>query len=183
MDAVLKKHFDRFMRLGELPPELKKSGLDARLFDDEKLLRIWRNNFKGLQWQDDESGVLLRGAVDNILEKDGKLIVLDFKTKGSAVKEGDENYYQNQMNLYNFLLQKNGFETEDYAYLLYYFPDKILEDGAVVFETKLVKVTVSVEHAEKLFRKAVKVLEGEEPKASEKCGYCEWLAISSPDKF
>jgi len=174
VDGVLKKHFDHYMRLGALPPELKKEGLDCKLFDDEKLLMIWRANFKGITWQDEQSGVLLRGAVDNILEKDGKLIVLDFKTKGFAVKEGDEHYYQDQLNCYNLLLRKNGYQTEDYAYLLYYVPEKILENGDFVFNTKLVKMTVNVEHAENLFRKAVEVLNGEEPKKAEKCEYCGW---------
>lgn len=174
VDGLLKKHFDKYMRMGALPPELKKEGLVARLFDDEKLLRIWRTNFKGITWLDEQSGVLLRGAVDDLLEKGGKLIVLEFKTKGFAVKDGDEHYYQDQLNVYSFLLRKNGYETEDYAYLLYYVPEKILENGDFVFNTKLVKMQVNVEHAEKLFNKAVEVLKGKEPEKSKDCEYCGW---------
>jgi len=45
MDKILKIHFDSFMRKGELPPELKELK-DVKLFDDEDLLKVWRNNFK-----------------------------------------------------------------------------------------------------------------------------------------
>src|SRR3989344_3531829 len=68
MDAVLKKHFDRFMEKGELPPELI-SLKDYQLFDDKELLKIWRSNFKGLEYLDNKSGILLHGAIDNILVK------------------------------------------------------------------------------------------------------------------
>ena len=47
MDKILKEHFDRFMKRGELPPELctKKECTDLKLFDDEELLKVWRSNF------------------------------------------------------------------------------------------------------------------------------------------
>ena len=81
MDRVLKDHFDCFMRKHELPPEIKEKCSDCQLFDDEETLKVWRSNFKGIQWTDEE-GNILKGAVDNILKKGSKLIVLDYKTRG-----------------------------------------------------------------------------------------------------
>ncbi len=79
MDKILKEHFDRFMEKGELPPELKANGATGyKLFDDKALLEIWRSNFKGIQFVDPTSGIMLRGAVDNILKKGSKLVVLDY---------------------------------------------------------------------------------------------------------
>src|SRR3989338_9619332 len=75
MDKVLKEHFDFFRKEGKLPPELDLEGI--KLFDDEKLLKIWQNNRKGIQWMD-ENGNLLKGAVDILLQKGKKLIMLDF---------------------------------------------------------------------------------------------------------
>ena len=52
MDSILKQHFDKFMRKGLLPPEIKDNG-DAKgmlRFNDEDLLKVWRSNFKGIQW-------------------------------------------------------------------------------------------------------------------------------------
>ena len=171
MDKILKEHFDRFMEKGELPPELKESECkDCKLFDDKEKLGVWRSNFKGVGFLD-ESGVLLHGAVDNILVKNGKLIVLDYKTRGFPLKEDTHEHYQIQMDLYNFLLRKNGYSTEDYTYLLFYYPNKVTGTGEVVFDTKLIKIKTSAENGEKVFKKAIALINEECPE--EKCEWCE----------
>jgi hypothetical protein len=174
MDKILKIHFDSFMRKGELPPELKELK-DVKLFDDEELLKVWRSNFKGIPWEDKE-GNLFRGAIDNILKKGNKLIVLDYKTRGYPLKEDTHEHYQNQMDIYNLLLRKNNYKTEDYAYLLFYHPDKVNKKGDVVFNTDLIKMKVSIENAENIFKNALEVLKDKIPKASEECEYCRWNA-------
>lgn len=176
MDSVLKTHFDSYMEKGELPPELKE--LDdgkLKLFDDKELLKGWRSNFKGIQWKD-ENGNILKGAIDNLLKKGEKLIVLDFKTRGFPLKEDTAEHYQNQLNLYNFLFRKNNYKTEDYAYLLFYHPTAVNKNGEVVFKTDLVKMEIDVTAAEELFNNALKVLESDEvPAPSTECQYCGWL--------
>jgi len=174
MDKILKIHFDSFMRKGELPPELKELK-DVKLFDDEELLKVWRSNFKGIPWEDKEGNVF-RGAIDNILKKGNKLIVLDYKTRGYPLKEDTHEHYQNQMDIYNLLLRKNNYKTEDYAYLLFYHPDKVNENGDVVFNTDLIKMKISIENAENIFKNALEVLKGKIPEASEECEYCRWNA-------
>jgi len=178
MDKILKEHFDRFMLKGQLPPELTEEGdmNGCKLFDDQEKLAVWRSNFKGIQYLDEKSGILLRGAVDNILAKGKKLIVLDYKTRGYPCKEDSHKYYITQMNLYNFLLRKNGYDTEDYTFLLFYYPNKVTETGEVIFDTKLIKIKTSVKDAEKVFKKAIRVLSLEEaPEASEECGFCKLM--------
>ena len=174
MDKILKEHFDRFMEKGELPPELQELNGEVTLFDDKELLKVWRNNFKGIQWTD-EKGNLFRGAVDNILKKGNRLIVLDYKTRGYPVKEDTPKYYQDQMDIYNLLLRKNGYQTEDYTYLLFYHPNNIHENGDVDFHADLVKINVNIKNAEKIFKRAVDVLEGEMPEPAEECGFCNWV--------
>src|SRR3989338_6340392 len=63
MDRVLKRHFDKFMERGELPPEVREYGLGNgyKLFDDRATLDVWRSNFNGIQYTDKASGILLRG--------------------------------------------------------------------------------------------------------------------------
>ena len=174
MDGILKTHFDRFMHKSLLPPELKDLPPEITLFSDEDLLKVWRNNFQGIQWTD-EQGNLFRGAVDNLLKKGNKLIVLDFKTRGYPLKEDTHEHYQDQMDIYNLLLRKNGYETEDYAYLLFYHPQEVNENGNVVFNTDLIKIDISISNAEDIFRRAVECLAGEIPDASGECGYCKWI--------
>jgi len=172
MDKVLKAHFDSFIGKG-LPPELKLDN-KYKLFNDASLLATWRNNFKGISYADDKGNVL-HGAVDNILVKNSKLVVLDYKTRGFPLKEDTANHYQDQLDIYNFLLRKNGFKTLNYAYLLFYHPSNVEANGNVVFNTDLIKMKISVLNVEKIFNNAIKILGEEIPKASEECGFCEWV--------
>ena len=177
MDAILKTHFNKFMERGELPPELRKNGecKSMKLFDDHELLAIWRSNFKGIQWQD-KQGNILKGAVDNILMKGKKLIVLDYKTRGYALKEDTAEHYQDQLDIYNFLLRKNGYETEDYAFLLFYVPKEVTETGEVIFDTSLVKRKIDIKNAEKIFEKAIGLLNEKCPEKN--CEWCEKVELS-----
>ena len=176
MDLILKRHFDKFMEKGLLPPELKQlKGI--KLFENKELLELWRNNRKGIQWTDSK-GNILHGAVDNLLVKGSKLIVLDYKTRGFPLKEDTAEHYKDQMDFYNFLLRKNNHKTEDYSYLLFYYPECVQENGDVVFHTDLVKMKVDVENAEKIFKKALAILEGKMPKSGEECGFCKFCEKS-----
>jgi len=177
MDKILKIHFDNFMKKGELPPELKREYCvnGCSLFDDVNLLKIWRSNLKGIQYLDKESGAILHGAIDNLLVKGKKFIVLDYKTRGFPLKEDTHKSYQSQMNIYNFLLRENGYQTEDFTYLLFYYPNHVTENGEVIFDTKLIKISTNPENGKEIFKKAIKLLqEKEPPRTSESCEFCEW---------
>lgn len=175
MDRILKNHFDIFRKRNKQPPEFKEAGINAELFKDTELLKKWRNVFRGIQYTD-EKGNLFRGAIDDILQKGKKLIVLDYKTRGFPLKEDTAAHYQNQLDIYNFLLRKNGYDTEDYAYLMFYYPKEVNEKGNFVFNSKAVKMKVDVKNAENIFKEAIKLLERQMPEASEDCGYCKWTA-------
>ena len=77
-------------------------------------------------------------------------------------------------------LRKNGYETESYSVLLFYYPDKINENGDVLFRHKLVKIETSIQNAERLVQKAIHVLDDDMPQSSEHCDFCRWAKDSSP---
>ena len=170
MDKILKIHFDKFMEKGQMPPELceHQSCVNMKLFNDKELLKVWQSNFKGVSWKD-RKGNELHGAVDNILVKGKKLIVLDYKTRGYALKDDTAEHYRNQLDFYNFLLRKNYYQTEDFSFLLFYVPKEVMPTGEVIFDTTLVEMKVNVKNAEKIWKKALKLLNGDCPKKS-----CEW---------
>jgi len=172
MDRILKNHFDKFRDRGELPPELcdNHECTEMKLFGDKEKLKIWQNNFKGISFID-KKGNELRGAVDNILVKGEKLIVLDYKTRGYPTKEDTAEHYRLQQNIYNFLLRKNGYKTEDFFFLLFYIPKEVMATGEVIFDTELVKMKVDVKMAEETWEKALELLEGDCPKET-----CEWCS-------
>jgi len=173
MDKVLKEHFDLFMDKDELPPELREFNGKLKLFNNKELLSVWRNNRKGIQWKDNRENIL-SGAIDNLLEKNNKLIVLDYKTRGFPLKEDTHEHYQDQLDIYNFLLRKNDYETEDFAFLLFYHPNKVHENGDVDFKVDIIRLRINVKNAESLFYNALKVLEKDIPESSDKCSFCEW---------
>ncbi len=170
MDRILKIHFDKFMEQGKLPPEICEHGdcTNMKLFEDKEKLKIWQNNWKGISFTD-KNGNELHGAVDNILQKGKKLIVLDYKTRGYPLKEDTAEHYRNQLNTYNFLLRKNGYQTEDFAFLLFYIPKEVMATGEVLFDTSLIKMKVDVDMAEKFWKDALKLLNSECPEKG-----CEW---------
>lgn len=176
MDRILKKHFENFAKKGMLPPELctRKECIGLKLFDDFKKLEEWQNQRKGIKYE--ENGNILAGAVDYLLvvTEKGTLIVIDYKTRGYAIKEDTATHYQSQMDIYNYLLRKNGYKTEDYALILFYSPKEVLPTGEVLFDTELVKMNISVENAEKLWKDALKCLNGQIPPADENCEWCKW---------
>jgi hypothetical protein len=174
MDLVIKDYFDQYR--GGLPPEIQGKVVGA-LMPDLALMNKWRNWRTGLEYVDQKLGAALFGALDECLQEGNYYIPLDYKTRGSAPKEGDsERHYQTQLDTYTLLLSANGYQTRDFAYLLYYFPKQVKENGVVVFDTKVVKLKSSAGRARKVFEQAVNVLRGEEPASHTNCEYCFWLS-------
>ncbi len=179
VDGVIKEHFDRFRSNGGVPPEIEDADIDARLVDDQEFLekaRSWRTEPK---WCDPETGAVLRGGVDDLLRsRDGKIIVLDYKTRGYPPKgeNGAPPYYERQVNLYNLILRENGRDTEDFGLLLYYYPDHILENGDFLFHKEIRRVNVDIDAARQMVRDAVETLNGGIPAHDSDCEYCGWNA-------
>ena len=173
MDLVLKRHFDAYRGKG-LPPDIKGK-LKGRLFEDMDKLRVWRNNFKGLDHEDKASGAILKGALDDLfVTEDGLHVPLDFKTRGFPLKENTHEHYQHQMDIYCFLLERNGLRTGDFACLLFYYPLAAEGIGMFRFECDIVRIKTDKKDGERLFLDAVKVLDGEEPASSGECAWCGW---------
>lgn len=174
MDKILKEHFDEHRKNGK-PPEELEGKFEGKLFQDTEKLNTWRNNFKGLQYTDPKTGIILRGAIDELfVTADGKYAPLDFKTRGYPRKENTHEHYQHQMDIYSFLLEKNGMTPADFAILIFYHPIGINDKHDVIFDPDPVKVKVDRVRGEKIFLEAVKCLLGGEPEPSEDCEWCGW---------
>ena len=73
--------------------------------------------------------IIFGGAVDDIWQKpSGELIVVDVKATSKNVFDWDDTYskweyakgYQRQLEMYQWLLKKNGFEVAKEGYLVYF---------------------------------------------------------------
>ncbi len=103
--------------------------------------------------------------------KGKKLIVLDYKTRGYELKEDTHEHYQDQLDIYNFLLRKAGYQTENYSFLLFYVPKEVMPTGEVIFDTTLKKMKIDIKNAENIFKEAIKLLNSDCPAKS--CDWCE----------
>ena len=171
IDKALKARFDYYREREILPVELQKLKKEGITLFDNVMLALWRG--KGIQWKD-EQGHILKGVLDDVLQKENKVMVLKYVTRGFPAKKETLSYYQHQLDIYTWLLQKNGYPTEEKAYVVFYYPKTINWQGDVWMEKEVHTVKVSTKNAERLMQKALIVLEGEMPEASVRCEYCRW---------
>lgn len=176
IDKVLKERFDFFREKGKLPVELRQLG-SGIILCDHPLMALWKNTRQGIRWKDAQ-GNILRGAMDDVLQHGEKLTVLEYVTRGFELKENTTSYYGDQVSIYSYLLRKNGFDTEEYAYVLFYYPKGVNWRGDVWFHKRLEKIPISIAGAEQLWQQALAVLNGKMPLAAESCEFCRWKSVA-----
>jgi len=177
VDVLLKQEFDSYRVKGELHPLLGANNIQARLFSNQSLLNQWRNNLAGIRYYDQTLDATLFGAVDDILEfEDGKLAPLDYKSTGSSVPTVYDRF-QLQMDIYTFLLEKNGFLTPRKGYLAFYIVNKGNGfNDKLPFKKELHEIETDPSDIPKIFKDAVGTLrKNAPPPASQDCKFCQWL--------
>jgi hypothetical protein len=177
VDLLLKEEFDGYRAKNEVHPLISDHKIKARLFPNQSLLNQWRNNFEGLRYYDSELNATIFGAVDDILEfEGGKLAALDYKSTGSSVSNIYDRF-QLQMDVYTFLLEKNGFLTPRKGYLAFYLVDKKNGFGdRLPFRKELHEIDTDPTEVGQLFNDAVATIRRISPPAhSQDCKYALWL--------
>ncbi len=160
---------------------MKKHKVDAVPFQHE-MMDEWRENFKGVQYHHKPTNLLITGAVDDIwVDPKGKLLVVDYKST-STLKEIDINDgtpwkegYKRQMEIYQWLLEKNGFEVSDVGYWVYVNADTKQDafDGKLVFNEEIISHKGDRSWVEGAIKAAKKCLMGKKaPKPSAECAWC-----------
>lgn len=123
VDHLLKKEFDAFRAIKAPHPLMVKNNIKAIPFSHPDL-DTWRENFKGLTFHHKETNFNITGALDDLwIDKSDSLIVVDYK---STSKDGSISInapwqiaYKRQLEVYQWLLYKNGFSVSDIAYFVY----------------------------------------------------------------
>ena len=177
VDTLLKEEFDQYRKKGEPHPLLVANNISASLFSNQELLDQWRTNFSGIRYFDAEVGATLFGAVDDILEfEDGKLAALDYKSTGSKVANVYDRF-QLQLDIYTYLLEKNGFKTPRKGYLAFYVVDKTngFQDR-LPFKKELHEIDTNPDDVPGIFKEAVAVLRKDNPPPhSSDCKFNSWF--------
>lgn len=125
VDNLMKKEFDIHRANRTVPQILKDNGLDLVPFQHPDLEK-WRHNFTGVQHTTSDNHFTIFGAVDDLwVDSNGVIYVVDYKATGrqQAVTElgegGFYDGYRRQLEIYQWLLRKNGFEVSNMGYWVY----------------------------------------------------------------
>jgi hypothetical protein len=166
---------------------MKQYSVDAVPFKHADL-DAWRDNFTGIAYHHEPTGLVVSGAVDDIWQQpDGKLIVVDYK---ATSKEGKiesladsswEDQYRRQIGVYQWLFAKNGFEVLPTGYFVY-ANGKFDADGfndTLTFETTLVPCKGDSSWIEPTLHKIKECLDNETfPESGAKCEFCPYREAS-----
>lgn len=180
VDALLKKEFD-VHRDGKTPhPLMRAYGVDAVPYAHAEL-NTWRENFKGVECKHAGTGLTISGAVDDIwVNPQGELIVVDYKatSKDKKIESLDEEWhmgYKRQMEIYQWLARKMGFNVSDTGYFVYCNGkrDRKAFDGKLEFDVVLLPYTGNDSWIEGRLVDAYRALLSERvPQPASTCDYC-----------
>ncbi len=165
LDSIIKKYFDFYRNLGQLPPFLENK-IQGKLI--KKLEKTY--------YYDINRKYCIFGRLDEAIAlDDGTFVPLDHKTRASAPKEVHQ-AYQLQMSVYTLLLRENDIKVSNFAYLVYYFPEESKIHNGISFGFKIEKVETDPDGIKKYIEEAIKCLESDKlPPSGEKCEYCKWV--------
>lgn len=191
IDYLLKQEFDEYRRLKKPHPIMATRNLDAVPFDHPDMDK-WRHNFTGVQCDHKESGFHFYGAVDDIwITPEGELMVVDYKSTG-ANQHHVRDEYKRQMEIYQWLLERNGFTVLPRGYFVYARVNKgggfsskegELEDGehgVLPFDIFLESYDGDRSWVSDSLLKARKVYDDTTlPSAGNDCEYCAYVTQAS----
>ncbi|MBI3331933.1 PD-(D/E)XK nuclease family protein [Candidatus Peregrinibacteria bacterium] len=143
VDTLLKKEFDLHRAKGQAHPLMTAYGIDAVPFIHPDLA-VWRDNFKGIEHHHAETGFVVTGAIDDVWKTKGdELIVVDYKAtstqKEISLEDDWRQSYKRQLEIYQWLMRKNGYKVSDTGYFVYVNASKDKEafDRTLEFSVQL----------------------------------------------
>lgn len=183
VDALLKQEFDVYRAKGEAHPLIKKYGVDAVPAAHENLNQ-WRHNFTGVQYLHQPTNLLIFGAIDDLWKNSsGEYIVVDYKStsKAERITELAEEWhegYKRQMEVYQWLLRKNGHRVSNTGYFVYCngLKENRLFDGKLDFEMTLIPYQGNDSWVEQTIHDVHNCLQQDEvPPFGEDCDHCAYI--------
>jgi len=181
VDELLKKEFDILREKRESHELMKKYNIDAVPFQHEKLDE-WRHNFTGVRMKH-SSGITVFGAVDDLwINSKGEIHVVDYKSTSTSDEISlDSEYkqgYKRQAEIYQYLMENNGFKVSKTAYFVFANAQKNLEkfDSTLTFEMQIIPYEGDNSWVDSRISQIVKVMESFEiPLPSDSCKYCNYI--------
>lgn len=181
VDELLKKEFDSYRTKAQPHPLMLDNQIKAIPYAHEKL-NDWRENFVGVQYLHEPTNLLIFGAVDDLwINEDGEVIVVDYKAtaKKSEVSLSApwQIAYKRQMEVYQWLLRRNGLTVNSTGYFVYCNGRLDLEafNSKVEFRIKVIPYTGDDSWIEPTLLDIKACLESDEmPAPGVECDYCRY---------
>ncbi|MBI2042710.1 MAG: PD-(D/E)XK nuclease family protein [Candidatus Nealsonbacteria bacterium] len=182
VDALLKQEFDTHRANGTKHPLIEKYGVDARPVPHKDLDK-WRHNFTGVQFLHEPTNFLVSGAIDDLWQNSkGEYIVVDYKStaKAEEITALDKEWhdsYKRQMEVYQWLLRRNGYKVSDTGYFVYCngIADAKAFDQKLEFRVSLIAYEGDDSWIGKTIADIHNCLNGDKiPGASPNCDYCSY---------
>ena len=181
VDELLKREFD-VCRTQQVPhPYMVENGVNAIPVAHPQL-ESWRQNFAGVSYVHRDSNFEVFGAIDDLwLGDDGQYIVVDYKAtakRGEVSLDADwQISYKRQMEIYQWLLRKNGLVVSDRGWFVYCNGRRDVDrfDKRVEFRVSLLSYDGNADWVEGALNDARGILMNDELPASDKdCNYCTY---------
>lgn len=179
VDTLLKKEFDYHRKRKQPHPLMEKFNIDAIPLEHENM-DTWRDNFKGVEFFHEPTGMTVCGAVDDLwVNKRGEVYVVDYKSTSKEEKvtlDADwQISYKRQMEIYQWLLRKNGFNVSPIGYFVYANGKTDLDvfDAKIEFDIDILSHEEEGLFNEDILFKIKETLDSDKiPQAGHDCDYC-----------
>ena len=180
VDSLLKKEFDKHRKEGTQHPIQVAFGLDA-IPSNHEMIDKWRQSMHhGVVYKDEERGLHIYGGIDDLwINTNGEYHVIDYKAtaKEQPVTELADwtAGYKRQMEIYQWLLRKNGLKVSNTAFFLYCTGDSGAEsfDNKIQFHSHIIPYEGDDCWIEKVIVDLHTCLQSPTvPEKSETCPYC-----------
>jgi hypothetical protein len=180
VDALFKKEFDVYRKKHKVPPIVKSAGLNFTPFDSP-LLQSWISLPNGLQYKMPKLDIIVHGILDDVwVSPKGEFAVVDYKSTSTEKPISlDDIYkagYKRQVEVYQWLLRKNGYKTSDTAYFVYANAQRKANMfwNKLIFKTTLIPYEGNDRWVENTVHKIYECLNSNTiPAKTETCKVCE----------
>ena len=183
VDTLLKKEFDIHRAKNTKHPLIEKYGVDAMPVAHEQLDE-WRENFKVIQYLHEPTNLIITGAIDDLWQNSkDEYIVVDYKATAkaepvTALDQPWQDGYKRQMEIYQWLLRRNGLQVSDTGYFVYCTgrPDAEAFDAKIDFDIHLIPYLGNDDWVEPKISELHACLNGDGvPDAGADCDYCAYV--------
>ena len=183
VDELLKEEFDSFRGTDKNHPYIVDNGLDAKPFDHPEI-EDWRTRNKGIGFLDEDTNLYFYGLVDDVWinTKTDQLILVDYK---ATSKKGEVSLdapwqisYKRQLEIYQWLFRKNGFDVQNIGYFVYCngVKENVMFNNELKFNVKLLPYKGDDSWIDKTVKEIYKVLNSDDiPEPNPNCEYCRYV--------